>query len=164
MTTLPQDLAQKFNDQVTAEIEASMIYLQLSYELENKGLTGMAAWMRAHSTEEMEHAERFSTHLLNRDVVPQINTVSVPEMKVVQPIDAFKLALEHEKKVSEMIRDLVRAADEVSDFDSRPMLNWFLDEQIEEEATVAEIIDRLAVAGEDGAGILRIDAELNSED
>ena len=60
-------------------------------------------------------------------------------------------------------RDLVRAADEASDFDSRPMLNWFLDEQIEEEATVSEIIDRLAVAGEDGAGILRVDAELNSE-
>lgn len=164
MTTLPQELAQKINEQVTAEIEASMIYLQLSYQMDDMGLTGMSSWFAGHAKEEMEHAERFSDHLLDRDVVPQIGTINVPEMKVVQPVDAFKLALEHEKKVSEMIRNLARLADEVGDYDSRPLLNWFLDEQIEEEDTVSEIIDRLVIAGEDGSGILRIDAELGGSE
>lgn len=125
-------------------------------------LTGMSSWLHAHSEEEMEHAAKFANHLLDCDVVPQIGTISIPEVKVVQAVDAFKLALEHEKKISEMIRDLARLAHETGDYDSRPLLNWFLDEQIEEEATVSTIVDRLVLAGEDGAGVLRIDAELGA--
>ena len=75
-------------------------------------------------------------------------------------LDTFKTALAHEQKVSESIRNLYRAAESEGDLDSRPLLNWFLEEQIEEEATVSEIIGRLVMIDDDGPGLLRLDEEL----
>ncbi len=77
-------------------------------------------------------------------------------------LEIFEAALAHEEKVSEAIRELYRSADKEGDYDSRPLLNWFVDEQIEEEATVSEIIGRVKLIGEDGSGLLRLDAELGS--
>lgn len=153
-------LANALNDQVTAEIHASLLYLQLSYALDDLGLVGMRDWMRAQHEEELEHAEAFSQHLLDRDITPQIKAIESPQVSVKTAEDAFAAALEHERKVSAMIRNLENIREEVRDLDSRPLLDQFLAEQIEEEATVGEILDRLKIAGESGSGILHIDAEL----
>lgn len=153
-------LANALNDQVTAEIHASLLYLQLSYALDDLGLVGMRDWMRAQHEEELEHAEAFSQHLLDRDITPQIKAIESPQVSVKTAEDAFAAALEHERKVSAMIRNLENIREEVRDLDSRPLLDQFLAEQIEEEATVSEILDRLKIAGESGSGILHIDAEL----
>lgn len=93
----------------------------------------------------------------------QLGQIENPALNVNSPLDVFSLALEHERKVSEMIRNLARVADEVQDFDSRTLVNWFLNEQIEEEDTVSGIIDQLQLVGDDGAGLLRIDARLGAE-
>lgn len=77
-------------------------------------------------------------------------------------MDAFEAAFAHEQKVSEQIREIARAADAAGDLDSRSLINWFLDEQIGEEATVSEIIDQIKLVGNDGSGLLRIDAGLAS--
>ena len=135
------------NKQVTNEHGAALIYTQLAYELDELSLPGMRDWMFAQADEEREQK-------------PQIGEISVDELKIEKPLDAFKAALEHEKKVSGQIRDIARLADEVDDLDSRTLLNWFLDEQIEEEASVSEIIDQLELVGDNGSGILRIDAQL----
>ncbi|KAA8719625.1 ferritin [Corynebacterium spheniscorum] len=153
-------LANALNDQVTAEIHASLLYLQLSYALDDLGLVGMRDWMRAQHEEELEHAEAFSQHLLDRDITPQIKAIESPQVSVKTAEDAFAAALEHERKVSAMIRNLENIREEVRDLDSRPLLDQFLAEQIEEESTVSEILDRLKIAGESGSGILHIDAEL----
>ncbi|WP_306515167.1 ferritin [Corynebacterium sp.] len=149
------------NKQVTNEHGAALIYTQLAYELDELSLPGMRDWMFAQAAEEREHAQKFADHLLDRDEKPQIGEISVDELKIEKPLDAFKAALEHEKKVSGQIRDIARLADEVDDLDSRTLLNWFLDEQIEEEASVSEIIDQLELVGDNGSGILRIDAQLS---
>ena len=148
------------NKQVTNEHGAALIYTQLAYELDELSLPGMRDWMVKQADEEREHAQKFADHLLDRDEKPQIGEISVDDLKIEKPIDAFKAALEHEKKVSGQIRDIVRLADEIDDVDSRTLLNWFLDEQIEEEASVSEIIDQLELVGDNGSGILRIDAQL----
>ena len=75
-------------------------------------------------------------------------------------LEIFEAALAHEEKVSQSIRDLYREAEAEGDFDSRPLLNWFVDEQIEEEATASEIIGRVKLIDGEGSGILRLDAEL----
>lgn len=164
--TIPAKLAEALNAQVTAELEASLVYTQLSYVLNDLGLVGMSSWMKAQAEEELTHAQMFADHLLDRDFVPAIGTIEAPALSVKTAEDAFEASLAHERKISGKIRALAALAQEEGDFDSRPLLDTFLSEQIEEEATVKEILDRLRLVshGQDGSGLLRIDAELSSRD
>lgn len=152
----------QLNEQVTAEHQAALVYTQLAYELDRLSFDGMSSWMQAQADEEREHAQKFAQHLLDRDARVDIETVEMPSLKISTPLDAFEASLEHERKVSALIHDLVKTADEVGDIDSRNLLNFFLEEQIEEEATVSNIIDRIKLVGNDGSGLLRIDAELGN--
>ena len=161
---LTDTLEKAFNEQLTLELTASHVYRQLAIELDLLDLTGMAGWMRAQAEEEVEHANLFIAHLDNRDNQPQIGTVPAPEVKVTTALDAFRIALEHEERVSAAIRNLRTLADQEGDVDSRPLLDSFLVEQIEEEDTVRTIIGRLELVKEDGSGILRIDRELSGRE
>lgn len=153
----------KFNEQITLEFEASMTYRQLAVVADAQSFPGMAQWLRAQADEEIVHANKFIDHVVDRGGHAQIGDIPAPKVAAdVKPVDIFKAALAHEEKVSEAIRELYRAADAQGDLDSRPLLNWFLNEQIEEEATVGEIVDQLVLAGDDGNGLLRLDAELGS--
>lgn len=161
---LTDTLEKAFNDQITMELTASHVYRQLAIELDLLDLSGMAEWMRAQAEEEIDHANQFINHLDARDNRPQIGAVEAPEVKVTSAIDAFRIALEHEEKVSASIRNLRNLADSEGDIDSRPLLDSFVVEQIEEEDTVRGIIGRLEILGDDGAGLLRLDKELGARD
>lgn len=160
--TIHEEVQQALNEQVTAELEAALVYLQLSYALDDLGLVGMCGWMKQQHKEELEHAERFSQHLLDREVTPQIGNISAPIIKVESAVEAFEAALTHEKMISDRIRRLADLQITHRDFDSRPLIDGFLTEQLEEEATIDEILDRLKLAGSDGSGVLRIDSELGN--
>ena len=157
---MDEKLQTVMNDQVTSEYQASLIYTQLAYEMDNLSLSGMRDWFHNQAAEERAHAEKIASHLLDRGYRVELNDVTVPAIKAATPLDAFEAALKHEQKVSEEIRNIARVADEVKDLDSRNLVNWFLEEQIEEEATVDEIIDQIKLVGNDGAGLLRIDSQL----
>ncbi|MBM7815735.1 ferritin [Brevibacterium paucivorans] len=160
---LADALEVKFNEQITLEFEASMTYRQLAVVADAQSFPGMAQWLRAQADEEIVHANKFIDHVVDRGGHAQIGDIPAPKVGAeLKPVDIFKAALAHEEKVSEAIRELYRAADAQGDLDSRPLLNWFLNEQIEEEATVGEIVDQLVLAGDDGNGLLRLDAELGS--
>lgn len=148
------------NKQVNAEFESSLVYMQLSYEMEWLSFTGISTWLVYQADEERYHASKFTDHLLARNEHVELGEISVPPTKVNTALEAFEIALEHERKISAMIRDLTHVADSVEDLDSRALLNWFLNEQIEEEDTVSRIIDQLRLVGDDGSGLLRIDAQL----
>lgn len=157
---LKRELEAKFNDQITLEFTASQTYRQLAIQSDVLGLPGMAAWLRHQADEEIVHANKFIDHLLDRENVPDIGALEAPKGGQKTPLEIFKAALEHEQLVSDAIRKLYLAAQDAGDLDSRPLLDWFLAEQIEEESTVQDIIDRLEWVGDDGPGILRIDEEL----
>ncbi|MBN9644121.1 ferritin [Corynebacterium mendelii] len=161
---IPEKLAIEMNKQVTAELEAALVYLQLSYILDDMGLSGMRDWMRAQSDEEMTHAAAFSQHLLDRGYMPKIREIEAIDLDIDSALGCFEASLAHEKKVSGMIRDLTALSNDERDFDSRPLLDRFLDEQIEEEASVGEIVNRLKIAGDNGSAILLLDQELGSRD
>lgn len=160
--TIHEEVQQALNEQVTAELEAALVYLQLSYALDDLGLVGMRDWMKAQHKEELAHAELFSQHLLDREVTPQIGNISAPIVKVESAVEAFEAALTHEKMISDRIRRLADLQITHRDFDSRPLVDQFLAEQIDEEAAIDEILDRLKLAGNDGSGVLRIDSELGN--
>lgn len=155
------DLEKKFQSQITLEFEASITYRQLAIEADEQDLPGIAAWLRHQADEEIVHANKFIDHLSDRGNHADIGTIPAPHVKRgLSVLEIFEAALAHEEKVSESIRDLYREADAEGDYDSRPLLNWFVDEQIEEEATASEIIGRVKLVGDDGSGLLRLDAEL----
>ncbi len=121
----------------------------------------MAAWLRHQADEEIVHANTFIDHVTDRDGFARIGAIAAPpEAKGMTALQIFEAALAHEQKVSESIRDLYRATEAAGDLNSRPLLNWFLDEQVEEESTVSEIVGQLRLVGDDGSGLLRIDARL----
>ena len=151
-----------FSEQITLELETSIAYLQLAIALDDADLPGMASWMRIQADEERTHAAKFIAHATARGNRPQIGQVVAPTDPGDGVAPAFEAALAHEQKVSESIRALYRLAQAEGDIDSLPLLSWFLEEQIEEEATVSEILGRLHLIGDDGPGLLRMDEELGS--
>ncbi len=158
---LTPNLVTKFNEQITLELTASTVYRQLAIEVDAQDLPGMATWLRHQADEEVVHANKFIDHCLDRGTTPRIGVIEPADLgENSDPIDVFKAALAHEEKVSEAIRELYRACETAGDLDSRPLLNWFLTEQIEEEATVGEIVGRLQLIGADGPGLLRMDDDL----
>ncbi len=155
-------LEKAFNDQITLEFSASLVYRQLAIELDEMDLPGMASWLRHQADEEIVHANKFIDHVSDRGNKAVIGAIAAPQVAVSSVLDAFEAAYEHEQKVSESIRNLYRAAEKDSDLDSRPLLNFFIEEQIEEEATVSEIIGRIKMINDDGPGLLRLDEELGA--
>lgn len=156
-----KELEKKFQDQITLEFAASMVYRQLAIEADEQDLPGMSEWLRRQADEEIVHANKFIEHLSDRG--NHSNIGAIPAHTIKQGLSAaeiFEAALAHEQKVSASIRDLYREADQASDFDSRPLLNWFINEQIEEEATVSEILAQIKMVGDDGSGLLRLDDSL----
>ncbi|MGH3414292.1 MAG: ferritin [Marmoricola sp.] len=153
-------LEKTFNKQITLEFEASMVYRQLAVEMEIRDLPGLAAWLRHQADEEIVHANKFIDHISDRGNHPQIGAIAAPATKVSSVLDCFQTALKHEERVSASIRKLYQDAEKVGDLDSRPLLNWFLSEQLEEEATVREILGRIKLIDDDGPGLLRLDEEM----
>jgi ferritin len=153
-------LEEKFNDQITLEFEASLVYRQLAIEMEIRDLPGIASWLRSQADEEIVHANKWIDHLSDRGNHPKIGASSAPKVDVDTVLDVFEVALQHERRVSESIRDLYRAADD--DIDSKTLIQWFVNEQVEEEATVSSIVGRLKLIDGDGPGLLRLDDELTA--
>lgn len=159
---IEQKYAEAINDQITLEHTASLVYRQLAFDMHAIDLTGIASWFSVQAEEEIQHAEKFTQYLLDRDYHPVLQTIELSGETVDNALDAFKASLAHEEKVSEAIRNLYRVADEVGDIDSRPLLHWFLNEQVEEESTVSEIIGRIELLDGDGSGLIELDKQLGT--
>ena len=159
---MPQPLADAFNHQITLELESSQAYLQMAAFFESKSLKGMAAWMRVQSEEERLHAVKFFDYVLDRGNHVRIGSIEAPAADFDTPMAVFRAALSQEQRVSESIASLYKSASDAADAASFPLLQWFLEEQIEEEATVSEIIDQLEFIGSDGGALLLLDRELGT--
>lgn len=155
-------LAQAINDQITMELQATVVYRQLAIEMDVASLPGFAKWFRAQAAEEITHAEKFIDHMVDRGGDPQIGDMAGPNIQDKSVLGCFESALNHERRVSESIRNLYRLAQEEGDIDSMPLLHWFISEQVEEEATVEGICDQVRLVHNDGPGLLRLDTELGS--
>lgn len=159
---IDKQLYDVMNQQVTEEYGAAYMYRYLANEMDALSFPGLCTWFAAQAQEELEHAQKFAQHLIDRGEHVQPHNIEIEAPQISGPLDAFRAALAHERKVSEQIRNITRTADSVGDLESRGLLNWFLDEQIEEEATVGDIVNQLELVGADGSGLLRIDAALGN--
>lgn len=153
-------LAEKFNRQIDLELASSIAYLQMAAYFDARSLPGMASWMRIQSEEERMHALKFFDHVLDRGNTIALGAIEAPKTDFTSAVDVFEAALTQEQKVSESISGLYGAALSDGDSASFALLQWFLDEQIEEESTVDDIVAQLKMIGTDGGALLVLDREL----
>jgi len=159
---LGEQLEAALNAQVTMEYGAAYSYFGMSAWFEAEGLPGMAQWMRAQAAEELTHAEKFYQFILDRGGRIDLGPLDAPETDFAKPIDVFNMSLEQEQAVTASINNLYAMAVDLKDFASLPLLDWFVAEQVEEEASVGQIIDDLARGGDAGHTILMLDRELGT--
>ena len=153
-----------FNEQIREEMESAYIYLSMAAYLEAQNLAGMAHWMQKQSQEELAHAMKFFGHINERGGRVRLQALSAPPIEFAGPMDIFQKALEHEQHITRCIHDLYRLATEENDYASLSMLQWFVDEQVEEEANATQVVEMFKLAGEKGHVLFMIDRQLGERE
>ena len=156
-------LQQAVNDQITAELWSSNLYLQMAYFLKHQGWNGFAHWMKHHSDEEREHAIKMANYLTDRGYPVKLQMINLVPEGWGSVLEVFEHSLSQEKRVSRMIDKLVVHAIEEKDIATENFFRSFVDEQVEEEALFEGIVDRLRVAGDSALPFMDAQLELTLE-
>ncbi|MEW6635237.1 MAG: ferritin [Actinomycetota bacterium] len=159
-TPMKAAVREAIEEQIGREFYSAYLYLSMAGSFEAANLPGFAHWMRRQAGEEQEHALKFFDFLLDRGEEVRLRTIAEPPHAFRSPLDAFEQALEHEKEITGHIHDLYDLSAQENDYPAQVLLNWFVTEQVEEEKSASEIVERLRMAGEDSAAILLLDSEL----
>lgn len=159
---LSDKMQKAINGQINKELFSSYLYMAMSMFYDQEDLTGAASWMRVQALEELTHAEKLMNYVNERGGLVELEALEKPQVKWETPLDAFRAALEHERFISASINGLVKLAREEDDYMSDNFLQWFVAEQVEEEASVSEVIRMFSIAGKGGGGLLMIDRELGA--
>ena len=157
--SLNPELTNLLNAQINHEMSSSYAYLAMAAWFEQTPYAGFASWMFNQSREETMHALKFYQYLVDRDAAVVLAPLAMPKADFESSVDVFELSLQQEQKVTAQINELYDVAERVRDHASKNLLLWFLNEQIEEEKSVRDLIDRLTLAGDDPASLLVIDQE-----
>lgn len=156
---LDTNLRNLLNEQINHEMSSSYIYLAMSSWFEETPYSGFAQWMYTQSLEETDHAMKFYHFLVDRNAQVNLMAIDQPHASYDSALDVFKASLEQEQNVTAQIHKLYATADEARDYETKNFLNWFLDEQVEEEKNVRDMIDRLELIGDNPVGLLQLDQE-----
>ncbi|HWQ13611.1 MAG TPA: ferritin [Roseiflexaceae bacterium] len=157
---LSETIQQALNRQITYEFSASHAYMAMSAYFESLHLRGFAHWFRVQSEEERQHALRIFDYVHDRGGRATLGALAEPQSEFGSPLDAMEHALQHERNVTAAINTIYALAVKEGDYATQSMLTWFIDEQVEEEKSADEIIQRLKLVDGDGAGLLLIDQQL----
>ncbi len=148
------------NDQIQRELESAYIYLSMAAYFDSVNLPGFAQWMKVQFQEEQAHAFKFYDFVNDRGGQVILQAIGPPPVKFQSPLDAFEKTLAHEEKITGHINALYALATEEKDFSSQSLLQWFIDEQVEEEKNAGDIVDTLKKIGDNYQALLMIDREL----
>lgn len=159
---LSEGMTQALNEQITKELYSSYLYLQMAAYLDDQNLRGFATWMKAQAQEEIAHAMIFYNYVNERGGRVVLGPIEQPPTDFTSPLDVFEKTLAHEKLVTASINSLMDLAVEEKDYATRNRLEWFIGEQVEEEANPAEIIGKLNLIGGKGGGLFMLDNELGA--
>lgn len=153
-------LSEAINEQIKNELESYYIYLSMAAYFHSISMDGMGHWMRCQAHEEMSHAMKFFQHLIDRGANVILQDVRQLKIEWSSPQEAFKDAYAHEQFITGKINDLTTIAREEKDYASEPLLAWFSDEQVEEEAEAGKVADEMEMVGTDKSALLMLDREL----
>jgi ferritin len=148
-------LQDAINRQINRELWSAYLYLSMASYFDYRGLRGFASWMKAQAEEETSHAERLYDYLTESGVRATMQELEEPPADWESPREVFQHTLDHEKKVTALIDNLMDTAKELDDEESIKMLQWFVEEQEEEEESAEKILKKVKKAGDDLEGLDR---------
>ena len=157
---LNQSVAQLLNAQITAEFYSAYLYLDFSSYFQETGLDGFANWYQVQAQEERDHAMLFYQYLHNNSAKVALEAVAKPERKAADTMGILKAGLEHEVYVTSLIHNLYDAAQQSKDFRTLQFLDWFVNEQGEEEKNAEDLIQKMELFGSEAKGLYMLNSEL----
>jgi ferritin len=157
---LNEKIQDAFNKQLNAELFSSYLYVSMAAYCESQNLKGMAHWMRLQAQEENMHAMKFFDFINERGGKVVLTQIDAPKVEWSSPLEVFEDTCEHERKVTALIHNLVDLALSEKDHAAYAFLQWFVTEQVEEEASAQEIAGKLKLVGDRAGMLFMLDREL----
>ncbi len=161
---LSKTLEKALNEQVNKEYYSAFLYLSMSSYFESANLLGMAVWMRMQYEEEVMHGIKLFDMIIDMEGKVALKPIEGPPMEFGSPLDVFTKSLEHERKVTGMINNIYSLARKENDYAVQSALQWFIDEQVEEEKSALEIVQQLKMIGDETTPLLMLDSKLGSRE
>lgn len=159
MTIKPR-MQTAINKQINAELYSAYIYFSMSSYFNNLNLSGFANWMQKQAKEEVQHALKFYNFIYERGGKVTLLAIAQPPKTFKSPLAAFQQAFRHEQQVTKLIHKLADIADSLKDRATLSFLDWFIDEQVEEEDSANQIVEQLKMIGSSKNGLLMLDQQL----
>lgn len=150
------------NEQINKEYFSAYLYLSMAAYCEKEGLSGIGNWMKVQFEEEQFHAMKFFNYINERGGIVTLTSLEDPKTEWKNIVEVFEDTLEHERFITKSINDLMDIAIEEKDHATVSFLNWYIDEQVEEEANAETILNRLKLIKGEGNGILMLDKEMST--
>jgi len=157
---ISEKMAKALSEQVNAEYYSAYLYHSMSGCMEDVALKGTANWLFVQAKEEMAHGINIYQYILDRGAVPALAAIQQPPASFAGINEIFDLVLKHEQKVTQLINDLASLAMKENDHACYQFVMWYVNEQVEEEASASDIIGRLQMIGNDKGLLLALDNEL----
>jgi ferritin len=148
------------NEQINAEMFSAYLYLAMVAYFQDKNLSGFANWMTVQNQEETFHAMKFFRYVSERGGRVTLDAIEKPQFEWESPLAAMEAAQKHEAYITGRINSLVDLAIKEKDHATASFLGWFVDEQVEEEDSVNEVVQKLRLLGSDGGGLFMMDRDM----
>ena len=157
---LSQKLQDAINEQIRDELYSAYLYLSMAAYTETINLPGFSSWMRLQAQEEVSHAMKFFEFVNERGGRVVLHAIDQPPTEFESPLGIFEMTLEHEQKVTGLIHKLYELALDEKDYPTQVMLQWFIEEQVEEEDSASQILETLKMIGDKGHALVAFDRAL----
>ena len=154
------NLLDAMNEQMKNEFLSGYLYLAMAGYFESEDFPGIASWMRVQALEELSHGEKFFNFICEAGGRTDLRGIDAPKNDYASPLECFQYSLEHEKFVTSRINQLMDLAKDEGSHAAQIFLQWFVTEQVEEEASFGLIVKKLERIADDGRGLMMLDAEL----
>jgi ferritin len=148
------------NKQINEELYSSYLYLSMSNYFSSLNLDGFAKWMRMQSQEEYEHGMKIYDYILQRDGKVVLAKIETPKAVWKSPLEVFQETLKHEQHISACVNNIVNMAIQEKDHATTNFFQWFVGEQVEEEANATNILEKMKMVGDNKSGLFMLDREL----
>ena len=159
---MDQRVYELINDQINKELYSAYLYLSFADYYEEEGLDGYANWYEIQAREERDHAMIFRNYLHDNGEKVKLLAIDQPDKAFTSHLGPLEAALEHEKYVTSLINDIYAAAMEAKDYRTMKFLDWFIDEQLEEESNADDMITKMKLFGGDARSLYELNQEYAS--
>lgn len=148
------------NAQINRELYSSYLYLAMSARAAEKGYKGAAKWFRVQFQEELEHALKFHDYILSQGAAVELGAIEKPAADHKTLLELFEATLAHEQSITKALNGLMELAVSEKDYATQALIQWYITEQVEEEANDTDILTMLKMAGSSAGTLLMVDKQL----